>query len=168
MKITAVTQAVRQQVPQKNAQQNNTKDSTWEYAHQTAERARESIAEMIVCVEDARHFLTAAGSVTGEAVILITSVSKDLETAANEWQSNMNRCMKNTGSPETASEHALILDICSSFIQIVERVLSTHSLSVARLSELVNEVYIKNAQQQNLQGIQDVTKVTDVEIKNVL
>lgn len=168
MKTTAITQAVRQQLQQQNVQQNGAKDSTWEYAHQTAERARESIAEMIVCVEEARHFLTAAGSVTGEAVILITSVSKDLETAAKEWQSNMNRCMKNVGSPETASEHALILDICSGFIQIVERVLSTHSLSVARLSELVNEVYIKHQEQQNQQNILDVTKVTDVEIKNVL
>ena len=169
MRISQIAAAVKTQVNNKNQQQQNqgNLDSTWDYAAQMSLRARDSLQEQIVAISEARAFLMGAGRYDGEASVIVSSMSRDLEKASEYWTANNNRCIKQTGVPETASEHALILDICSNFIQIVENILSTHSLSVARLAEIVNEVYIAYKQQTSNDAT-NVAVVTDVEIKNVI
>lgn len=141
-------------------------DSSWDYVGQTAERARITLHEQIAVIMEARALLQGAGRYDGEASVLISSISKDLDTAASEWELNNNRRTKISGAAQSASEHGLILDICSGFIQIVERLLSAHSLTVARISEIVNEVYSAAAAANN--GVLPVVNPDTVDIKEVL
>lgn len=140
-------------------------DSSWDYAGQTAERARITIFEQIGIIVEARAFLQGAGRYAGEASVLISSISKDLDLAAAEWERNNSRRVKLSGRPENSSEHAEILDICSGFIQIVEHLLSTHSLTVARISEILNEVYATAAAANN--GVLPAVNIDTVDIKQV-
>ena len=158
------TMASLQAINQRN-QRASGLDSTWDYAKQTAMRAQVSLTEQIAVIVEARAFLQGANRYSGEAAVLISSVSRDLEIASHEWAENNSRCMKETGPATTSSEHALILDICSTFIQIVERLLSAHSLTVGRISEIITEVYAE-ANRVSQVGVTPQT-VDNVEIKEV-
>lgn len=120
-----------------------TGDRTWEYITKLSDDVRNHLGSVTSIVLEANNFLSASGTKTNEADVLINGLFGDIKEAAESWRLMSSRHQGKTGVAKDADDYALLTEIGLSYIQLHEQMLLKTQFAAPALQELVTEAEYK-------------------------
>jgi hypothetical protein len=144
--LSQISQANQQQAI--NLRQSNLSRNNWDYINELSNNARSQLMTMLSSILETDAFLIGAGAKTTESDLLAKSICQSLSKHLKTWNALQERHAGMTGPAKNAQENAAMLDIGTTYIQLVEEALNENTVSVSHLGEIFNTTYANLSQSQ--------------------